>query len=1340
MADAPTSPPPRLSFSLPLDPARLLRARHRVRDFLNEHVTDDRAIDEVVLAIEEAMTNAVRHSGAGDDLEVLLHFDGEDLVAEVKDHGRGFDVASFDPHRPPDLLASSGRGLYLIARLMDDLRLRCDGGLEVRALKRGVRQQVAPAGGRRDLLAAVPGAQGYRDARQRALLEEIDESFVALDWDYRYTHLNEAGLRLQGRPLDDLLGRRIWDVRPALRDTPLGIAIREATELGRFAIVEYVSDITGEWHEARVYPTSTGVSVFARGIAERKRREAERDELLAALQESEQRYVTIFAQSPIAIALTSEPDGVLTDVNDAFLELFEYERDEVLGKTSVELGIAEGASRQRIAAEFAAAGYVHDLEVERATSSGVRLVLSLNLDRVTIAGRLYVLTTIRNATEQKAAEAALRRNNDELAGALEELRVAEEELRTQNDELAASRQALFDSDEHFRLALRNAPVSVAAQDRDLRFVWTFNQRSATAEQIIGERDADLFTPDEAARLTAIKRRVLEHGVAAHEEMWLERPGGRMYLSIDFEPLHDATGVVTGVGTASVDLTAMKRAEEAAAASRARLETTIESMTDAVFVSDLEGRFTDFNEAFAPFHRFKSRDEALKVLADYPDVLEVSFPDGTPAPLDQWAVPRALRGETATNQEYLLRRKDTGETWVGSYSLAPIRDERGAIVGSVVVGRDVTEQKRVAAERDELLRRSQRELAATRLLARVAALASGSLTVEDVAEQVLASVRDDLGDLRAGSIYALEPGGTRLRHLALFGYPAELLTSMDELAVDDDSNVGRVALTRQMLTHDVPDEPAGTVRRRGLMGLNDARWVALPIERAGELVGVMALFFAAKRPFDDGELRLYRGLAAILGNAIANARLFAGEVAAREAEAERAARVEALLAVTRAAAGSLDTAAVARHVVDELGRLFDITVATILVADEDRGELVQQAAYGEAGEMLAATVPFALDSDLEVARVYRNGTPVAVEDTYDAGVMDASPDRLGLAVQRTGRSTRSYLILPLTAYGRTLGALRVGWPAPRRFSSDDIAFYATLGQEVAVGLDNARLHEEQQRIAATLQEHLLHPLPEIEGLDLAALSTPAYQPELIGGDFHEVFEHPDGPVYALIGDVMGKGVTAAGLTETVRSSVRALALAAPPPDVILCDLNVLLQREAHEQFVSALLLRFDPRTRRGVLASAGHPPAIRLSAGGAMPLEARGPLLGTFDDRFLTVELSLAPGDALVFYTDGITEARRGAELFGERRLLQVVEAWAAGRPRRSPKPCARQPARSPASCATTSRSWWCAAKRARPATDPRCAASRTPPIDERAPLLQALARPLSQTVAALSRSGRPLWQ
>jgi PAS domain S-box-containing protein len=128
-------------------------------------------------------------------------------------------------------------------------------------------------------------------------------------------------------------------------------------------------------------------------------------------------------------------------------------------------------------------------------------------------------------------------------------------------------------------------------------------------------------------------------------------------------------------------------------SRAKLEAALASMTDAVFISDAQGRFIEFNDAFATYHRFKSKSECAKTFAQYPDILDVFLADGTLAPLDMWAVPRALRGETASNAEYTLRRKDTGETWVGSYSFAPIRGKNGAITGSVVVGRDITERKR-----------------------------------------------------------------------------------------------------------------------------------------------------------------------------------------------------------------------------------------------------------------------------------------------------------------------------------------------------------------------------------------------------------------------------------------------------------------------------------------------------------------------------------------------------------------------------------------------------------------------------------------------------------------------
>ena len=141
------------------------------------------------------------------------------------------------------------------------------------------------------------------------------------------------------------------------------------------------------------------------------------------------------------------------------------------------------------------------------------------------------------------------------------------------------------------------------------------------------------------------------------------------------------------------ITDHKQVEDSLIESNIKLEAVIGSMTDAVFISDVEGNFIDFNDAFATYHRFKNKDECYKTLRDFTDYIDVYFDDGSLAPLDMWAVPRALRGETASNIEYILRRKDTGETWWGSYSFAPIMDKNSEIIGSVVVGHEITHRKR-----------------------------------------------------------------------------------------------------------------------------------------------------------------------------------------------------------------------------------------------------------------------------------------------------------------------------------------------------------------------------------------------------------------------------------------------------------------------------------------------------------------------------------------------------------------------------------------------------------------------------------------------------------------------
>lgn len=148
---------------------------------------------------------------------------------------------------------------------------------------------------------------------------------------------------------------------------------------------------------------------------------------------------------------------------------------------------------------------------------------------------------------------------------------------------------------------------------------------------------------------------------------------------------------------AVALVHRRRADAAQQSSLAMFEAALASMTDAVSISDSAGKFIEFNDAFATFHRFENQAECAQNLADYPAILEV-YLDGERVPLNQWAVSRALRGETVTGAEYTLRLKRTGETWIGRFNFSPIRDAAGVIVGAVVVAHDMTQRNQTEAER------------------------------------------------------------------------------------------------------------------------------------------------------------------------------------------------------------------------------------------------------------------------------------------------------------------------------------------------------------------------------------------------------------------------------------------------------------------------------------------------------------------------------------------------------------------------------------------------------------------------------------------------------------------
>ena len=203
--------------------------------------------------------------------------------------------------------------------------------------------------------------------------------------------------------------------------------------------------------------------------------------------------------------------------------------------------------------------------------------------------------------------------------------------------------------------------------------------------------------DDRASVESALHTIVQQEKELNLEWRIAMPSGKeRWLMSRGRPIRNEAGYPTHYLGVVMDITESKLVEAEAVANRAKLAAALASMTDAVFISDAQGRFIDFNDAFATFHKFKSKDQCATTFDEYPQILEVYLPNGELAPVDQWAVSRALRGETVANAEYSLRRKDTGESWIGSYSFAPIRNQEGAIVGSVVT--DVTSPRRSKPKR------------------------------------------------------------------------------------------------------------------------------------------------------------------------------------------------------------------------------------------------------------------------------------------------------------------------------------------------------------------------------------------------------------------------------------------------------------------------------------------------------------------------------------------------------------------------------------------------------------------------------------------------------------------
>jgi GAF domain-containing protein len=549
-----------------------------------------------------------------------------------------------------------------------------------------------------------------------------------------------------------------------------------------------------------------------------------------------------------------------------------------------------------------------------------------------------------------------------------------------------------------------------------------------------------------------------------------------------------------------------------------------------------------------------------------------------------------------------------------------RDLVQAIAG--IIGQAFENARLLEAERQARLQ-ARRELATTRLLQGIAEAATTSMSVEEVAERALEAAATRAITVKSGAIYAFDRQEGLLTRLASRGLDDECDYCAD-LSVADD----RRALVVQAVSSGdvVTASGAGSTTR-----------LAVPILHQGATVGAALFVFEREQAIRPDEIGLYRSLARILGQAFENMRL-------HESTQEVARLGDALNDVNASVHSTLELDHVMQHAlqagVDALG----CDAGAIEIPEGDEWVVRYQTGFSA--------------SDIGM-RLGKDQAPIAARAASESSILavtDLSGDEwLDVGFVKRYR-LRSVLAVPFVARGEVIGcALFYTKASPRRFTDAEIDFGQKLASAVSLGLENARLYGVEHRIAETLQQALLSLPEELPGVEFAPFYQSATEFTLVGGDFYDIFEIDERSVGITIGDIAGKGLSAAVLTSLVRNTIRAYAFedGRHPAEILAVTNEIVVRSTPNELFATVFFAVLDRLDGRLVYASAGHTTsAIVRQDDTVSQLPSTGPVLGAFYNmQFDQREAVLAPGEILFLYTDGLTEARSDNGLYGEERLF-----------------------------------------------------------------------------------------
>jgi sigma-B regulation protein RsbU (phosphoserine phosphatase) len=381
----------------------------------------------------------------------------------------------------------------------------------------------------------------------------------------------------------------------------------------------------------------------------------------------------------------------------------------------------------------------------------------------------------------------------------------------------------------------------------------------------------------------------------------------------------------------------------------------------------------------------------------------------------------------------------------------------------------------------------------------------------------------------------------------------------------------------------------------------------------------------------------------------------GRIVSTLADRDEMERLRTLVEASKLINSSIEPNALFASILTVARKELHVERGTLYFVDEQKQEIWTKIA----GE-LASEIRLPIGRGL-AGIVAATGQAVILHDAYQDPRFDRSLD------QKTGYRTRSMLCVPIKNRGqRVVGVLQLLNKTNGSFGARDLEFLNGISDHMAIAMENATLHmellekqrmEQELALGREIQSRLLPSAPvDVAGIELGALSLPCYE---VGGDYFDFIELPNGDLGLAIGDVSGKGVSAALIMSSVQAALRVAAPIEDDLARLVARLNALIFRSARgRKYATFFFGRYSPAT--GVLryVNAGHNPPYIATDAGLMEIASTGRPIGILpESSYSEGSIELPHGSTLFLYTDGLNEAADPDEVeYGNDQLRELFLA------------------------------------------------------------------------------------